>query len=184
MSVFEHLDYQISVSGQPHPMDSGGASIESCAALVAGCDEDFDIRRSAEWGGGIVATIRGGELRAIGENYASSTSAGNARKMEQDMDYMQDVEQARQALEAAMQELEPLRASMPDGADKLRVLNATTHLVTASLALNFRAPGVPSRLDFVATTPDLAESLHKLVQAGRDLGIVVTPSLIEKNDSI
>lgn len=72
---------------------------------------------------------------------------------DQNMDYMQDVEQARQAVEAAMKELEPLQSNMPDGADKLRVLNATTHLVTASLALNFRKPGVPCRLDFVAATP-------------------------------
>jgi hypothetical protein len=65
MTMIEYLDYQISVAGESHPMDIGGASIESCAALVAGQKGDFDIRRAAEWGGGIVATIRNGELQTL-----------------------------------------------------------------------------------------------------------------------
>lgn len=60
--LFEHLDYQIGIAGHPLVSDVGGDSIESCAQLVKGQSGDFDIRRSAEWGGGVVATIRAGQL--------------------------------------------------------------------------------------------------------------------------
>ena len=65
MKTFEYFDLQIGPKGQQRVGDVGGGSIESCAELVQGQPGDFDIRRSAEWGGGIVATIRAGELQIL-----------------------------------------------------------------------------------------------------------------------
>ena len=65
MGEFEYLNFQLGVAGQPQLDDVGGESIERCAGLVAGKPGDFDIRRSAEWGGGIVATVCNGQLRIL-----------------------------------------------------------------------------------------------------------------------
>lgn len=65
MKKLEYLNFQVSVAGQQSINDMGGESIESCVALVAGKTGDFDVRRSAEWGGGVVATIRNGELSVL-----------------------------------------------------------------------------------------------------------------------
>lgn len=65
-------------------------------------------------------------------------------------DYMKEVQEAQRLLQDALRELEPLGQTMPAGRKKLRVLSATTLLVNALLALNFRPPVVPCRLDFVA----------------------------------
>ncbi len=58
----EYLDFQVGIAGNPQFSDMGGASIERCAAFVSGRPNDFDIRRSAEWGGEVVASVRSGQL--------------------------------------------------------------------------------------------------------------------------
>lgn len=57
MNGIEYLNFQVGVAGDPQLDDLGGDSIDRCVEIVKGKDGVFDIRRSAEWGGGIVATI-------------------------------------------------------------------------------------------------------------------------------
>ena len=40
-------------------------AIESCAEYVKNTQGTFEIRRAAEWGGGVVATVRDGQLTLI-----------------------------------------------------------------------------------------------------------------------
>ena len=65
------------------------------------------------------------------------------------MNYMSEVKKAQESVQQAKEELHLLTDSMPDGPQRLQVLNAITHLITASVALNYRPPAVPCRLDFV-----------------------------------
>jgi hypothetical protein len=77
MKSYKYLEYQVGLAGQPTLGDPGGDSINTCAQIVKGRAGDFDIRRSAEWGGGVVALIRNGKLQVLDKNMADRLFVGH-----------------------------------------------------------------------------------------------------------
>jgi len=70
------------------------------------------------------------------------------------VDYMPEIKKAQAAIAAACELQVSLLKSMPPGRQQLDLATIGLHLVTASVALGFREPGVPCRLDFVSEQHD------------------------------